>query len=132
MWTAGPTTRTPRPFFKLRAHSLDVLPSGLVFLDGDGPADPLVARERRYVFPRVESRGVGSERLTEISREAMRDSAGDANGHRLLVSDTGPSSFVQVFSSGGRAWAFLLNYRVGRKCDAHSSGSSPPGGSRFR
>ena len=77
MWTAGPAARPPHPFFELRAHPFDMLPPCLIFLDGDGPADPLVARERRYVFPGRQCLRVGRKRLSEISREVMYDSFGD-------------------------------------------------------
>ena len=60
-----------------------MLPPCLIFLDGDGPADPLVARQRRYVFPGRQCLRVGRERFSEISRKIMYDSSGDLNGcHR--------------------------------------------------
>jgi hypothetical protein len=74
MRTAGPAARSPHPFFELRAHPFDVLPPCLIFLDGDGPADPFVACERRYVFPGCQCFRVGLERLSEISRKVMYDS----------------------------------------------------------
>jgi hypothetical protein len=49
--TAGPATRAARSFFKLLADSLNVLLSGLRFLDGDSPADPLIAGEGRNILP---------------------------------------------------------------------------------
>ena len=83
MRTARPAARPPHPFFELRAQPFDMLPPRLIFLDGDGPADPLVTRERRYVFPSRQCLRVGRERLSEISRETMYDSSGDLNGcHR--------------------------------------------------
>jgi len=42
--TAWPATRPAHSFFKFRAYTLNVLPSGFRFLDGDNPADPLIAR----------------------------------------------------------------------------------------
>ena len=78
--TAWPATRAAHSFFKLRADPLNVLPSGFRFLDGDNPADPLIARERRYVFPRRKCLCVGCERLSEIGRKGMYDSSGDSNG----------------------------------------------------
>ncbi len=80
MRTAGPAARPPHPFFEFRANPFDMLLPCLIFLDGDGPADPLIARERRYVFPRRECLCVGCERLSEISRKGMYDSSGDSNG----------------------------------------------------
>jgi len=57
-----------------------MLPPCLIFLDGDGPADPLIARERRYVFPGRQCLRIGRERPAEISRKVMYDSPGDSNG----------------------------------------------------
>jgi hypothetical protein len=85
MRAAGPAARPPHPFFKLRAHPFDMLSPCLIFLDGDCPADPLVARERRYVFPCRPRLRVGRERLSEISREIMYYSSGDLNCcHRVI------------------------------------------------
>jgi hypothetical protein len=36
-------------FFKFRAYALNVLLSGFRFLDGDNPANPLIASERRNI-----------------------------------------------------------------------------------
>ena len=69
-----------------------MLPPRLFFLDGDGPADPLVARERRYVFPGRQCRRVGRERLSEISGKVMYNSSGDSNGcHRVISQAKGSS-----------------------------------------
>jgi hypothetical protein len=92
MRTARPAARPPRPFFELRAQPFDMVPPCLIFLDGDGPADPLVARERRYVFPSRQCLRVGRERLSEISRKIMYDSSGDLNGcHRAISQAKGSS-----------------------------------------
>jgi len=95
MRTARPAARPPHPFFELRADPFDMLPPCLIFLDGDGPADPLVARERRYVFPSRQCLRIGRERLSEIRWEVMCNSFRDPYGcHRLFrrledqVSDT--------------------------------------------
>jgi hypothetical protein len=88
MRAAGPAARPPHPFFKLGAHPFDMLPPCFIFLDGDGPADPLVARERRYVFPCRPCLRVGRERLSEVSREVMYNSSGNSNGcHRVISLD---------------------------------------------
>ena len=85
MWTAGPAARAPHPLFEFRAHPFDMLPPCLIFLDGNGPADPLVARERCDVFPSRQCLRVGGERLSEIGRKVMYDSSGDLNGgHRVI------------------------------------------------
>ena len=92
MRTAGPAAWPPHPFLKLRAHPFDMLPPCLIFLDGDGPADPLVARERRYVFPSRQCLRVGRERVSKVSRKIMYDSSGDLNGcHRAISQPKGSS-----------------------------------------
>src|ERR1700676_2483501 len=92
MRTARPAARPAHPFFELRAHPFDMLAPCLLFLDGDGPADPLVARERRDVFPGRQRLRVGRERLAEISREVMYDSSGHSNGcHRVIPQARGSS-----------------------------------------
>jgi hypothetical protein len=97
MRTARPAARPPHPFFELRAHPFDMLPPCLIFLDGDGPADPLVARERRYVFPGRQCLRVGRERLSEISRKVMYDSSGDSNGcHKVISQAKGQASDTRV------------------------------------
>ena len=48
---AWPATRPAHSFLKFRAYPLNVLPSGFRFLDGDNPADPLIAREWRNILP---------------------------------------------------------------------------------
>ncbi len=75
MRTARPAARPPHPFFELRAYSFDMLAPCLIFLDGDGPADPFVACERRYVFPGRQCFGVGREALPQISRKVVNDSS---------------------------------------------------------
>ena len=59
--TAGPATRPAHSLFEFRAYSLDVLPSGFRFLDGDNPADPLIAREWRNILPFCPGRWVRNE-----------------------------------------------------------------------
>ena len=78
MRAAGPAARPSHPFLKLRAHPFDMLPPCLIFLDGDGPADPLVPRQRRYAFPCRPCFRVGRERISQISREVMYDSSGNS------------------------------------------------------
>jgi hypothetical protein len=86
MRTARPAARPPHPFLELRAHPFDMLPPRLIFLDGDSPADPLVACERRYVFPGRQCLRVGRERLSEIGWKVMHDSSRDSNGcHRVIL-----------------------------------------------
>jgi len=92
MPTTRPAARPPHPFFELQAQLFNMLPPCLLFLDGDGPADPLVARERHYVFPIRQCPRVGRERLSEIGRKIMYDSFGDLNDcHRAISQAKGSS-----------------------------------------
>jgi hypothetical protein len=79
MRAAGPAAWPPHPFLKLRAHPFDMLPPCLISFDGDGPTDPLVACQGRYVFPCRPCLRVGCERRPEISRKIMYHSSGDSN-----------------------------------------------------
>src|SRR5580658_4454404 len=91
MRTARPAARPPHPFFELRAHPFDMLPPCLIFLDGDGPANPLVACERRYVFPCRPCLRVGCKRRSEISGKIMYHTPGDSNGcYRVTSLDVRP------------------------------------------
>lgn len=71
MDATGPTTRPAYSLFELRAHPLDMLFSGFRFLDGDGPTDPLVTRERSDIFPFCPRRRISGERLSQIRRQLM-------------------------------------------------------------
>lgn len=86
MGAARPAARPPHPFFELRAHPFDMLAPCLIFLDGNGPADPLIAGERRYVFPCRPCLCVGCKRLSEISREVVNNSFGDSNSCHSVYS----------------------------------------------
>ena len=92
MRTAWPAARPSHSVPEFRAHSLDMLPPRLIFLHRDGPADPLVARERCDVFPRCQCIRIGRERLSEVSRNLVYDSSGDSNGcHKVISQAKGPS-----------------------------------------
>ena len=62
--TAWPATRPAHSFFKFRAYPLNVLPSGLRILDGDNPANPLIAREWRNILPLCPRRRVRNENFS--------------------------------------------------------------------
>lgn len=64
MNTTGPTTRAAFALLEFRDSSPEMNFSGLRFLDGDNPADPLVARQRRNVSPRRPRRLIGSQRFS--------------------------------------------------------------------
>lgn len=51
MDAAYPAARTALPFFQLRTHPFNMFFSGFRLLNGDGPTNPLVTRERREAFP---------------------------------------------------------------------------------
>lgn len=106
MRATGPAAGAPDAFLQLGADPFDMLAPGLVFLDGDGPANPLVAGERGYVFPSRACLGVGSERFAEIGRELMHDSSGDLNGcHRFSL---------RRFVTAERAT--VCRFLTGRRC----------------
>jgi hypothetical protein len=62
--TAWPATGPAHSFFEFRAYPFNVLPSGFRFLDGDNPADPLIAREWRDVLPFCPRGRVGKENFS--------------------------------------------------------------------
>lgn len=58
----------------------------LLFFDRLHPTDPLVARERRDVFPLSERRFVGFESFSYIRGYCMRDAGGNYFcGHEVIV-----------------------------------------------
>src|SRR3989344_448270 len=68
MSATGPTTRSAHSARKLREPLLDSNSSRLRFLARGDPANPLVARERRYVFPQRTCLRRLHERLSQIIR----------------------------------------------------------------
>lgn len=85
MRATGPAARAPDSFLQLGADPFDVLAPCLIFLDGDGPADPLVPRERSDVFPCRPRLRIGSERVAKIRGKIMDDSFGDANSCHSII-----------------------------------------------
>jgi hypothetical protein len=77
MGTAWPATRPAHSFLKFRAHPPNVLLSGFRFLNGDNPADPLIAREWRNVLPLSARHRVRSEGFSQIRRNAVYRASGD-------------------------------------------------------
>jgi hypothetical protein len=59
-------------------------------------ADPLVARERRYVFPSRQCLRVGRERLLEIGRKIVYDSSGNFIEPSRKLKDQAPNTRVQL------------------------------------
>ena len=62
-----------------------MLPPCLIFLDRDGPADPLIARKWSYVFPGRQCLRVRLEGLSEISRKIMYNSSANSNGCHSVI-----------------------------------------------
>ena len=84
MRTAWPATRPAHSFLEFRAYPFNVLPSGFRFLDGDNPADPLVAREWRNILPFGPRNGIGNENLSQIWWYIVYRARGDGFlGHGL-------------------------------------------------
>ena len=77
MRTAWPATRPAHSFLEFRAYPLNVLPSGFRFLDGDNPADPLIARQRRNILPFCPSHRVRSEGFPQVRWNAVYRTSGD-------------------------------------------------------
>ena len=73
----GPAAGAADSFLELRAHSCDVLFSGLQFLDGNGPANPFIARQGCDVFPFCPRRFVGRERPPQIRWHLVYRAIGD-------------------------------------------------------
>jgi hypothetical protein len=71
MSTTHPTTRAARPFFKLRAYPFNVFSSRLWFFDGNSPTNPLIASERRKIFPCRESLSDGPSSIYGRHRIAV-------------------------------------------------------------
>ena len=77
MRATGPAAGAALAFFELLARPLDMFSPGFVLFDGDGPADPFIARERRDVFPGGERGLVGGKGFPQIRGDFMQDTAGD-------------------------------------------------------
>jgi hypothetical protein len=88
--TAWPATRPAHSFIKFRAYPLNVLPSGFRFLDGDHPADPLIAREWRNILPFCHCHRVRNENLSQIRRYTVYRARGDSFlGHGFHSTSSG-------------------------------------------
>lgn len=77
MNAAVPTARSALPFFEFRNRSFDVFLSGLRVLYGDNPAYPLIAGERRDIFPGRKGFRVRNKRPPHIGRQAVDDAPGN-------------------------------------------------------
>jgi hypothetical protein len=77
MMAAGPTTRAAFSVYKLRARPFDPAASRLRFFGRLNPADPLVAPERRIIFPFCQRLRVRSKGFSQIRRHFVYCTGGD-------------------------------------------------------
>jgi len=84
--------RTPRPaagpafaFEQFGAGALDVMSPRLGLLDGNDPADPLIARQRCKIVPRRAHPRRRGQRFSQIRRHVMYYASGDSWRHCSLL-----------------------------------------------
>jgi hypothetical protein len=83
---AGPTLA----FFQLLLRPANAAFSGHLLLGILDPADELVAGQGRDVLPGIESRGVGDQRLAQVSRKFVHHSTGHSRAaHWATVAGQG-------------------------------------------
>src|SRR5262245_57172863 len=75
MRTARPTTGSPLSVFEAGTAPFDPVSSCFCFFGRLDPADPLIARERRNVLPRLQRFCVGGECLFQVGRQIMDHTA---------------------------------------------------------
>jgi len=75
MDAADPATRAALAFVHLVLHDHDVFRPGLRFGAGDCPTYPLIACERRDVFPSFQHFFIGQDRFAHIGRQLMHRTA---------------------------------------------------------
>src|ERR1700689_3927734 len=83
--TAGPAARPAHSVFQLGTNSLDMLPARFRLLDGDGPTDPFVARERGDIFPLRPGFGIGNKSFAQIGRNAVDYAGGELRRHAFTI-----------------------------------------------
>ena len=108
MRTAWPATRPAHSFLKFRAYPLNVLPSGLRFLDGDNPADPLIAREWRNILPLCPRHRVRTEDFPQIRRNTVYSTRGDCFLGHGFHSTSPPQLFLSLLCSWAVTFPFFL------------------------
>jgi hypothetical protein len=81
-----PTARSALAFLELLPCTPNAAFTGCLLLGILDPTDELIAGQGRDVLPRIECRGVGDQRLTQVRRQLMYDSTGHSlTGHRSMV-----------------------------------------------
>lgn len=103
MRATGPTAGPAYSFFELGADPFDVLFPRFRFFDGDGPAYPFVASERRNVFPCRSRDRVRNESFSQVRWQCVNHAGRDPFfGHSpYFTSSAGEGKFLI-------AGAFLL------------------------
>jgi hypothetical protein len=91
-------------FHELRNGSFDMLFSRIFFFDRLGPANPLIPRKGRNVFPSSKSLRFGLKSFSKIRREFVDGTVGDFFfWHTVILADSGlsgPQPHSHFCSSG--------------------------------
>ncbi len=87
MDAAEPAAWATVAFEELLAASADAAVPGLDELGVLDPADKLVSRERRDVFPEGEDFFVSENSFTKILRKFVDGAGGDVSGHGVILHD---------------------------------------------
>src|ERR1700733_11775388 len=112
MLAARPAARPPLPFLQLFPRPPDTALARSLLLGILDPADELVAGQGRDVLPGVECRGVGDQRLAQVSGELVHHPAGESLGaHEPMVLSRAArltGCFTTLLTKSGRwgGWAF--------------------------
>jgi hypothetical protein len=77
MRTARPTTGSALPVFEAGTAPFDPARSCFRFFGRLDPADPLIARKRRNILPRLQRFRVGGQRLFQVGGKVMDHTARD-------------------------------------------------------
>ena len=95
--TAWPATGPAHSFFKFRAYPLNVLPSGFRFLDGEYPADPLIACEWANVLPLFPRHRIRNQNFPQICGNTVYGARGDCFlAHEFHSTSAVPRPALQV------------------------------------
>ena len=105
MSASRPAARAALAIRQARATPVDPLAPRLRFLRGFDPADPIIAGQRRNIFPGRQCFRVKFQRLLQISGKVMDAAARDV----CLVSHMALSQRQSMSATGGKR-TFLLRY----------------------
>jgi hypothetical protein len=100
MRATGPTARSAHPVIEFRERYFDAMTSRFRFLAGGNPADPLIARKRRNIFPSRSRLWSKHKRLSQIRWQCMHDTGG-----KLVVGHYGTPT-LQLICTGAATCAF--------------------------